>query len=207
VSLRFAILGYLSTAPGTGYDLARQFDAGLGWFWSARHSQIYPELKRLADEGLVRRDAATISDNFDKYVYSLTEAGAAALAEWVKGPASYPPNRDGERLRLIFCDDAPEALRDHLEAHREHHQRRRRRLQEVLDSIRAGAHQRINERLASRPPEKAALTLKLRELAYSGDIARADLEIEWAEQALAWLDSAGESSAGLTRSEASQERG
>jgi hypothetical protein len=49
VSLRLAILGSLSSAPASGYDLARQFGLGLGWFWSASHSQIYPELKRLEE--------------------------------------------------------------------------------------------------------------------------------------------------------------
>ena len=30
----------------------------LGYFWSARHSQVYPELGRLLDGGWVRFDAA-----------------------------------------------------------------------------------------------------------------------------------------------------
>jgi len=189
LSLRYAILGYLSTGPGTGYDLARQFDTGLGWFWSARHSQIYPELKRLADEGLVTRDATMVSENMDKYTYSITADGVAALRDWASQPPIYPPNRDSERLQLIFSDDSPESLRKHLEAHRDHFQRRRDQLQEIIDTIRAGEHERINLRLARRGPEEAALTLRLREMAYVGDIERAILEVAWAERGLAWLDS------------------
>jgi PadR family transcriptional regulator AphA len=188
MSLRYAILGYLSTAPGTGWDLARQFDAGLGWFWTARHSQIYPELRRLTKEGLVERDTTAISENADKYVYSLTPAGREALHEWTRQLPVYPPNRDSERLQLIFADETPEALSAHLTAHRDHYIRRRERLQETLDAIQSGAHERVNTRTASRPKKGAALTLKLRELAYAGDIARADAEIEWAENALKWLD-------------------
>ena len=63
MSLRFAILGYLSTGPGTGWDISRQFDTGLGWFWTARHSQIYPELKRMTQEGLVERDSVASRTN------------------------------------------------------------------------------------------------------------------------------------------------
>ena len=40
MSLRYAILGYLSTAPGTGYALARQFDTGLGWFWMTKWTPL-----------------------------------------------------------------------------------------------------------------------------------------------------------------------
>ncbi|MFF4526229.1 PadR family transcriptional regulator [Streptomyces bluensis] len=189
MSLRYAILGYLSTGPGTGYDLARQFDTGLGWFWSARHSQIYPELKRLTEDGLITRDTTMVSENMDKYIYSIAPEGLAVLRDWASKPPTYAPNRDTERLQLIFSDDSPESLRKHLETHRDHFRRRREKLQATIDTIRAGEHERVNSRLARRGPEEAALTLQLREMAYVGDIERADLEIAWAERGLAWLDS------------------
>jgi DNA-binding PadR family transcriptional regulator len=188
MSLRYAILGYLSTAPGTGYDLARQFDTGLGWFWTASHSQIYPELRRLTSEGLVERSVTAVTENVDKYTYSLTPAGRAALRDWTSHLPSYPPNRDSERLQLIFCDETPNALRAHLVAHRDYYTERRTHLQETLDAINAGTHARVNMRLADRSKSTAAITLKLRQLAYSGDIARATAEIEWAETALVWAE-------------------
>jgi PadR family transcriptional regulator, regulatory protein AphA len=188
VSLRYAILGYLSTGPGSGYDMSRQFDTGLGWFWSARHSQIYPELKRMAEEGLVARDQTTIGENMEKFTYSITGDGLATLAAWTSSPPSYPPNRDVERLQLIFSDDTPEALREHLVAHRDHYLRRRDQLRETLELIESGRHERINSRLRNRSPASQQLTLGLRVLAYSGDIDRATLEVEWAERALTWLE-------------------
>ncbi|WPB94296.1 PadR family transcriptional regulator [Streptomyces malaysiensis] len=191
MSLRYAILGYLSTGPGTGYDLSRQFDSGLGWFWSARHSQIYPELKRLADAGLVDRHDAVAGEVFDKYVYSITEKGRAELQQWAAAPPTYPPNRDSERLRLIFSDDDPLALRPHLEAHLKHFRERRERLQQTWSSMQAGDHDRVRARIEAGSRERAEITLKLRELAYTGDIARAELEITWALAALEWLDSLG----------------
>src|SRR3954469_9835518 len=53
VSLRHALLGMLQMEPATGYDLARRFDRSLSNAWHASHSQIYPELARLQDEGMV----------------------------------------------------------------------------------------------------------------------------------------------------------
>ena len=52
-TLGHAILGLLARRPSTGYDLARRMDRPVGWFWTARHSQIYAELARLEHEGLV----------------------------------------------------------------------------------------------------------------------------------------------------------
>ena len=188
MSLRYAILGYLSTGPGTGYDLSRQFDTGLGWFWSARHSQIYPELKRLADAGLVQRHDAVAGEVFDKFVYTITDEGRAELRQWAAAPPAYPPNRDGERLQLIFSDDDPSALRPHLEAHLKHFRERRERLQQTWSTMQSGQHVRVRTRIEAGSRERAEMTLKLRELAYTGDIARAELEIEWALAALEWLD-------------------
>ncbi|WP_279579818.1 PadR family transcriptional regulator [Fodinicola feengrottensis] len=54
MSLRYALLGLLADEPASGYDLARTFEISLQrWAWHARHSQIYPELNKLADEGLI----------------------------------------------------------------------------------------------------------------------------------------------------------
>ena len=189
LSLRYAILGYLTSAPGTGYDLAQQFDSGLGWFWGALHSQIYPELRRLTEEELVIRTPETVGQNLNKFTYSITDKGREELMKWTSKPPTYPPNRDSERLQLIFSDETPESLRAHFEAHMSHFEKRREMLSATLAAMQAGEHERINLRVARRSPEDAEITLKLRDLAYTGDIARADLEIEWAKRGLAWLDS------------------
>lgn len=188
MSLRYAILGYLSTGPGTGWDMSRQFDTGLGWFWTARHSQIYPELKRMTHDGLIERDSETVGESLERFSYSITDDGRKALAEFTRSAPVYPPNRDAERLQLIFADDTPESLRLHLIAHREHNSRRRAQLLEILDSLREHTHERINLRVANRPADRQGITLGLRELAYQGELDRAELEIAWADTALKWLD-------------------
>lgn len=45
-NLKYAILGLLNQKEMTGYDLMKQFESTLCEFWSAKHSQIYPELKK-----------------------------------------------------------------------------------------------------------------------------------------------------------------
>lgn len=189
VSLRFAILGSLSSCPSSGYDLARQFGLGLGWFWSASHSQIYPELKRLEDAALIDGSFTTVGEKLEKRVYSITPAGVDVLLAWVTDQPQYRPNRDPERLQLIFSDLASvDDIRRHLEAHQRHYVDRRDVVRPIRDAIANGEHDRVQKRLAGKSPREQALTLLLRELAYGGDIERAELEIAWAQRALRALD-------------------
>lgn len=48
-SLRYALLGLLAEEPASGYDLTKKFERMLQRYaWHAQHSQIYPELNRMA---------------------------------------------------------------------------------------------------------------------------------------------------------------
>ena len=49
--LKYAILGLLNQKSMTGYDITKEFEEKLCEFWSAKHSQIYPELKTLNEKG------------------------------------------------------------------------------------------------------------------------------------------------------------
>ena len=48
------ILGMLKLGVRTGYDIKKAIDFSTQFFWSASYGQIYPELKRLREAGLVR---------------------------------------------------------------------------------------------------------------------------------------------------------
>lgn len=189
MALRYAILGYLSSAPGSGYDLAQQLNGGLGWFWSASHSQIYPELKRLEAEGLIEGEPTTVGEKLEKRVYSISQAGREELVDWASDEPRYRPNRDPERLQLIFSDLADvDVVRSHLQAHRQHFADRRTRLLAMRQRIISRQHTRVERRLRELGDGAADLSLLLRDLAYSGDIERAELEIAWADDAIARLD-------------------
>jgi DNA-binding PadR family transcriptional regulator len=85
-TLGYAILGLLATKPRTGYELAQAMKAPIGYMWTARHSQIYPELARLERAGLV---TATVIDGpgpRDTKRYTITEVGLHRLEEWTDSP-------------------------------------------------------------------------------------------------------------------------
>jgi PadR family transcriptional regulator AphA len=82
MSLRYALLGFLTTEPASGYRLAQEFGESMGWFWYASHSQIHPELKRMEDEGLVTSELLE-DDGRGKRLYSITESGREQLDQWL----------------------------------------------------------------------------------------------------------------------------
>lgn len=187
MSLEYAILGWLSTGPGSGYDLIRTMDQR--WFWTAPHSQIYPRLKEMESRGLITSASRRVRGRTDKRIYTITQAGRDAVRAWSSEPTVYPPNRDSERLKLIFGDDNDiEAIATHLQAHYTYYQVRRDRLRDLLRLIEGRKHPRIEQRIEQAgPPERRELTLQLRVMAYQGDIARADQEMLWAQNCLDWL--------------------
>lgn len=94
MSLRFAILGLLAREPLTGYDLRKQFQSSVNFFWSAKHSQIYPELAALSREKLVTFEVVQQSAKPSKKVYSITAEGRSALESWVAADLEPKSMRD-----------------------------------------------------------------------------------------------------------------
>jgi DNA-binding PadR family transcriptional regulator len=98
-TLGYALLGVLARESSSGYEVAQMMRAPVGFFWHARHSQIYPELASLEAQGLVTFEVVEQSDRPAKKVYSLTDTGRAALREWVTSPLDVPAVRDESVLR------------------------------------------------------------------------------------------------------------
>jgi DNA-binding PadR family transcriptional regulator len=117
-----AILGLLSREALSGYDLTRRMRERVGFFWSARHSQIYPELARLEGQGMVTHRVVEQSDRPDKKVYEITEAGVEALKEWVTSPFEPKGTRDEMVLRAysIWLADPEKAVALFREQERKH---------------------------------------------------------------------------------------
>ena len=97
-TLGYAILGLLSREELSGYDLTSRMRARVGYFWEARHSQIYPELARLEERGLVTHRVVEQRDRPDKKVYRITPRGLDTLREWVTEPP--PPRAARDELVL-----------------------------------------------------------------------------------------------------------
>jgi DNA-binding PadR family transcriptional regulator len=79
MALADAILACLTERPMTGYELAKTFDASIGFFWKADHQQIYRELSKLRDRGHVQAREVVQTGKPNKLVYTLTDDGRAAF--------------------------------------------------------------------------------------------------------------------------------
>jgi DNA-binding PadR family transcriptional regulator len=82
MSLRDAVLAALLEGESSGYDLAKGFDAATANFWMATPQQLYRELDRLADQGLVQARVVHQERRPNKRMFSLTEAGLAAIQQF-----------------------------------------------------------------------------------------------------------------------------
>ena len=102
-TLKYAILGLLMQSSVTGYDISKAFGDGLGSFWSAKHSQIYPELKRLTEEGLIRYRTVIQGEKLEKKLYEITDAGREDFLQWlIQDPPLDPTPKDVFKLRSYF---------------------------------------------------------------------------------------------------------
>ena len=100
------ILGFLSLGPRSGYEIKAAVDRSTRFFWAASYGQIYPELRRLEDDGLVEGEDAP-NGRRARRIYRLTSAGREALKAWLNGPMEGVEVRDENLLRLFFADVLP----------------------------------------------------------------------------------------------------
>jgi DNA-binding PadR family transcriptional regulator len=86
MALRHAMLAALLDGETSGYELAKRFDASVANFWHARPQQLYAELRRLEEDGLVRGRTVRQRRRPDKRVLTITSAGREALRAFAAEP-------------------------------------------------------------------------------------------------------------------------
>ena len=123
MALRYAILGLLSAEPMSGYDLAKWMDRGLGNIWSAHASQIYPELARMVEAGVIVEVPGDTGPR-RRRVYGISDDGVADLREWLATATLDPGGRNEALLRSVLLGkldprSAALAFTTEAERHRE----------------------------------------------------------------------------------------
>ena len=96
------ILGMLAARPRSGYEIKQLVDNSARFFWAASYGQIYPELKRLEDAGLVTGSDASQGAR-QRTVYALTAKGRRAAKEWIERAPEVFELRDEGLLALFFA--------------------------------------------------------------------------------------------------------
>ncbi|WP_329090210.1 MULTISPECIES: PadR family transcriptional regulator [unclassified Streptosporangium] len=100
MSLRIALLGLLTiTGPASGYDLTKLFERSINYAWQAGHSQIYPELNKMAADGWV---AVEQEGPRGRKTYTITDEGALELRRWLLEKEPSRSHRDEGLLRAFL---------------------------------------------------------------------------------------------------------
>lgn len=103
----YVVLGMLRMGLRSGYAIKRGADRSTKHFWPMSLAQVYPELARLEESGLItgREDSHGARA---RRAYEITEKGNEALLDWLRAPRDAPPQVRDERLvRLFFADALP----------------------------------------------------------------------------------------------------
>ncbi len=133
MALGDAILVCLVEQPMSGYDLARSFQTSIGFFWKADHQQIYRELAKLRERGWVEGHEIIQTGSPNKFVYSITSTGRAALRAWSAKPVEPPGSKDDLLVRLYALGDVDlEAVRIQIGQRLEYHEGRLARYEMIL---------------------------------------------------------------------------
>lgn len=132
----YVILGLVSGEARSGYEIKAVVDNSTRFFWAASYGQIYPELKRLSEAGLVEGRDASQGDR-KRTVYAITADGEAELKDWLRRPPEVAEMREEGLLKLFFSGLLKPA--------------------EAVETLRAMRRGRLElgERLRALEPEKA----------------------------------------------------
>lgn len=170
MALRYALLGSLADHPRTGYELQKHFQQSLAYAWPASHSQIYPELARLLEDGLIEQAGAGARNS---KTYAVTEAGLDRLRSWLRETPPERRVRSDAALRTFFLWLLePNEAREQLEGERAY-------WQGVLDEF-----LRIEDEPTGR--NKKARTFRI---ALEGGIRTVEARLAWLGDAIAEIES------------------
>lgn len=104
MSLKHALLGFLSWKPLTGYELKQLFAQSATLDWSGNSNQIYTPLVELHKEGLVSVEVQQQEHRPARKVYTLTEQGQKVLRDWLLSLPEPPIQRNAFLLQLAWAD-------------------------------------------------------------------------------------------------------
>ena len=115
---RYVILGLLQEEALSGYEIKKIINIRMSFFWQESFGQIYPELSKMKEEGLVETagSESTGKSKVEKIRYKITPLGKAALKSWMEAENEKDHIRSEFLLKMYFAtEDNTEEIKRHLE--------------------------------------------------------------------------------------------
>ncbi|MFF5504858.1 PadR family transcriptional regulator [Streptomyces roseolus] len=120
MSLKHAVLAALLEGEASGYDLAKIFDVSVANFWAATPQQLYRELDRLSEAGLIAARVVEQERRPNKRMFSLTPEGRRDLDSFTSVAPRPTAVRDELMVQVQACDGGDtEAVRGFVARHME----------------------------------------------------------------------------------------
>ena len=112
----FAVLSVLALRDHSTYDITRQMRLSMHYMWPRAESNVYAEPSRLVEAGLAEAREEWVGRR-RRTIYSITDAGRAALAGWLASPSA-PPRYECEALvKVLFAENGtPDDLLTSIQA-------------------------------------------------------------------------------------------
>ena len=108
----YVVLGLVGRRrPMAGYELAAFASRSIAHLWPIAKSQVYTELGRLEQLGLIAGADVAQEKLPDKRVYELTATGRQTLIDWIADPAVEERFRSSVLTKLFFAGGGAE---DHV---------------------------------------------------------------------------------------------
>lgn len=185
MSLRYALLALLRVGPLSGYDLKKQFSVSVGHVWHAPDSQIYPELKRMTDAGLLHPEDVPRGPKGTRTLYHVTEAGEEAYREWFSQESPYQRVRDPARLKSAYLESATVTeQKSFFEAHIAHWQGELETAEAELARLRERTSPTLLRRLENLAEKEKEAAVSWKIFAYEGLVSQAKTELDWGRRGL-----------------------
>jgi DNA-binding PadR family transcriptional regulator len=101
---RYVILGLLQEENLSGYELKKIIDIRMTFFWQESYGQIYPELARMKEEGLIELAGTAAADKAkrEKVKYRIAPEGVKALGHWMEAENEKDTIRSEFLLKMYF---------------------------------------------------------------------------------------------------------
>jgi PadR family transcriptional regulator, regulatory protein AphA len=168
MSVRHAILGYLSWRPLTGYDLKKLFADSQLMHWSGNSNQIYTALVQLHRDGLVTAETEQQDSRPPRKTYSLTASGREALRSWVLSRPELPELHSTFLVQIAWADQLDASELDDLVGQYE----------SALQVQIAMCREKI--RRGTQSPDRTAREQYLWRMAHDGRLRAWKAELAWA---------------------------
>lgn len=124
---KYVILGLLNEEHLSGYEIKRIIDTRLSFFWSESFGQIYPQLKALANEGLIVASDQADRNGTASRKYMITEQGKEELQQWLMIPVEKEIIRYEVLLKLYFSDaTSSDIMLEHIKEFELNHNKQRK---------------------------------------------------------------------------------